>query len=90
MERNVWGRNASPTGIHPSPDMSADSTPGLNEAAEPPCERRAALRRLGACPIHRRSFAFVRQVLGLPPLPPWPTRSGVDPTVVAAIEAVTD
>jgi ribonuclease HII len=32
----------------------------------------AALGRLGACPIHRRSFAPVRQVLGLPPLPPWP------------------
>jgi ribonuclease HII len=32
-----------------------------------------ALERLGACPIHRRSFAPVRKVLGLPPLPPWPT-----------------
>jgi len=31
-----------------------------------------ALSRLGACPIHRRSFALVRDVLGLPPLPPWP------------------
>jgi ribonuclease HII len=31
----------------------------------------AALTRLGACPIHRRSFAPVREVLGLPPLPPW-------------------
>jgi ribonuclease HII len=31
-----------------------------------------ALKRLGACPIHRRSFALVREVLGLPPLPPWP------------------
>jgi ribonuclease HII len=40
-----------------------------------------ALRRLGACPIHRRSFPVVREVLGLPPLPPWPTRAGpaVDP-----------
>ena len=38
-----------------------------------------ALRRLGACPIHRRSFAVVREVLGLPPLPPWPARSGVAP-----------
>jgi ribonuclease HII len=37
-----------------------------------------ALRRLGACPIHRRSFPVVREVLGLPPLPPWPTRSGPD------------
>jgi ribonuclease HII len=32
----------------------------------------AALARQGACPIHRRSFAPVREVLGLPPLPPWP------------------
>jgi ribonuclease HII len=31
-----------------------------------------ALDRLGACPIHRRSFAPVRSCLGLPPLPPWP------------------
>jgi ribonuclease HII len=31
-----------------------------------------ALERLGACPIHRRSFAPVRKALGLPPLPPWP------------------
>jgi len=44
-----------------------------------------ALRRMGACPIHRRSFAVVRQVLGLPPLPPWPARGGVAPEVVAAI-----
>jgi ribonuclease HII len=46
-----------------------------------------ALHRLGPCPIHRRSFAVVREVLGLPPLPPWPDRSGVTPDVVAAIEA---
>ena len=46
-----------------------------------------ALHRLGPCPIHRRSFAVVREVLGLPPLPPWPDRSGGDPGVVAAIEA---
>jgi len=32
-----------------------------------------ALERLGASPIHRRSFGPVRKVLGLPPLPPWPT-----------------
>jgi ribonuclease HII len=31
-----------------------------------------ALARLGACPAHRRSFGPVREVLGLPPLPPWP------------------
>ena len=47
-----------------------------------------ALRSLGPCPIHRRSFALVREVLGLPPLPPWPARSGVDPSA-AAIEATT-
>jgi len=32
----------------------------------------AALKRLGACAVHRRSFAPVREALGLPPLPPWP------------------
>jgi ribonuclease HII len=32
----------------------------------------AALRRFGACPIHRRSFGPVRSILGLPALPPWP------------------
>jgi ribonuclease HII len=35
-------------------------------------EHYAALARLGASPVHRRSFAPVRTVLGLPPLPPWP------------------
>jgi ribonuclease HII len=35
-------------------------------------EHVAALERLGASPVHRRSFAPVRTVLGLPPLPPWP------------------
>jgi ribonuclease HII len=35
-------------------------------------EHTNALAKLGACPIHRRSFAPVRQALGLPPLPPWP------------------
>ena len=38
-------------------------------------EHLAALERLGAAPVHRRSFAPVRTVLGLPPLPPW-TRAG--------------
>jgi ribonuclease HII len=33
-------------------------------------EHTAALARLGACPIHRRSFGPVRVVLGLPPLHP--------------------
>ena len=32
----------------------------------------AALKRFGASPVHRRSFAPVREALGLPPLPPWP------------------
>jgi ribonuclease HII len=35
-------------------------------------EHLAALKQMGASPIHRRSFAPVRAVLGLPPLPPWP------------------
>ena len=34
-----------------------------------------ALSRLGACAAHRRSFGPVREVLDLPPLPPWPTPS---------------
>ena len=40
-------------------------------------EHVAALARLGACPVHRRSFAPVRTVLGLPPLPPWPNAEAV-------------
>ena len=40
-------------------------------------EHLAALARLGACPVHRRSFAPVRTVLGLPPLPPWPNAEAV-------------
>ena len=35
-------------------------------------EHLAVLERLGASPVHRRSFSPVRTVLGLPPLPPWP------------------
>ena len=38
-------------------------------------EHLTALVRLGVTPIHRRSFAPVRSVLGLPPLPPWPNRT---------------
>jgi ribonuclease HII len=34
-----------------------------------------ALSMLGACAAHRRSFGPVREVLGLPPLPPWPLPS---------------
>jgi ribonuclease HII len=40
-----------------------------------------ALHQLGPCAIHRRSFAVVREVLGLPPLPPWPDRAGVAATI---------
>jgi ribonuclease HII len=43
----------------------------------PVAGHRNALQRLGACPIHRRSFAPVRSVLGLPPLPPWPANGAV-------------
>jgi ribonuclease HII len=39
-------------------------------------EHLAALKKLGASTIHRRSFAPVREVLGLPPLPPWPQSNG--------------
>jgi ribonuclease HII len=41
-------------------------------------EHLAALRRLGVSAIHRRSFAPVREVLGLPPLPPWPDKSKME------------
>lgn len=34
-----------------------------------------ALAKLGACAVHRRSFGPVREALGLPPLPPWPSKS---------------
>jgi len=40
-------------------------------------EHVAALARLGASPVHRRSFAPVRTVLGLPPLPLWPNAEAV-------------
>jgi ribonuclease HII len=49
-------------------------------------EHVAALHKLGATPAHRRSFGPVREALGLPPLPPWPSpsesaagRAGGDP-----------
>jgi ribonuclease HII len=35
-------------------------------------EHLLALNRLGASPVHRRSFAPVRSILGLPPLLSWP------------------
>lgn len=44
-------------------------------------EHYAALARLGACPVHRRSFAPVRTVLGLPPLPPWPNAEAVSESI---------
>ena len=39
-------------------------------------EHLVALEKLGASPIHRRSFAPVRLVMGLPPLAPWPRPNG--------------
>jgi ribonuclease HII len=38
----------------------------------------AALKVLGASPVHRRSFGPVREILGLPPLPPWPSQTTTD------------
>ena len=52
--------------------------PGYGFAAHkgyPVLAHYAALSRLGACAAHRRSFGPVREVLGLPPLPPWPAAS---------------
>jgi ribonuclease HII len=52
-----------------------DSYPGYGFAQHkgyPVGAHVAALRKLGATPVHRRSFAPVREALGLPPLPPWP------------------
>jgi len=40
-------------------------------------EHLAALRTHGACEVYRRSFAPVREVLGLPPLPPAWSKIGV-------------
>src|SRR5215467_7384126 len=42
-------------------------------------EHLAALEKLGASPVHRRSFTPVRVVLGLPPLPPWPETKVTSP-----------
>jgi ribonuclease HII len=38
-------------------------------------EHLIALKRLGATPVHRRSFGPVRDALGLAALPPWPRRT---------------
>ena len=46
-------------------------------------EHLVALKKLGASPIHRRSFAPVRLVMGLPPLAPWP-KPGVASDVAKA------
>ena len=49
----------------------------------PVSEHLSTLKKLGASPIHRRSFAPVRLVLGLPPLAPWPSPNaalGIRPT----------
>jgi ribonuclease HII len=45
---------------------------------------REALLKHGACPFHRRSFALVRKVLGLPALEPWPTAEERAASVVFA------
>jgi ribonuclease HII len=52
-------------------------------------EHLAALERLGASPIHRRSFAPVRAVLGLPPLPPWPNADAVSKSIENAEQPET-
>lgn len=48
----------------------------------------AALERLGACPIHRRSFAPVRVALGLPPLHPHLAPSSDDERATLAEAAI--
>jgi ribonuclease HII len=52
-------------------------------------EHLAALERLGASAIHRRSFAPVRAVLGLPPLPPWPNAGAVSESIENAEHRLT-
>ena len=55
--------------------LPGDYRPLPNELAQPNVDAfvanlTGALRALGACPIHRRSFAPVREALRLPPLEP--------------------
>jgi ribonuclease HII len=47
-----------------------------------------ALFKLGATPAHRRSFGPVREALGLPPLPPWPSQSAEAKAVAEARDSV--
>ena len=47
----------------------------------PVSEHLAAIERLGVSAIHRRSFAPIRTVLGLPPLPPWPKTVAVSESI---------
>ena len=53
-------------------------------------EHLAALERLGASPVHRRSFAPVRTILGLPPLPPWPKPGESLPTIEDGAEMLVE
>lgn len=51
-------------------------------------EHLVAFKKLGASPAHRRSFGPVRTILGLPPLPPWPSPNAGAPTSDAGLESV--
>jgi len=53
-------------------------------------EHLAALERLGASPVHRRSFAPVRMALGLPPLPPWPKPGEIAETIEDSAESLVE
>src|SRR5438067_7828200 len=53
-------------------------------------EHLAALERLGASPVHRRSFAPVRTVLGLPPLPPWPRPAEASESIDESEESLAE
>jgi ribonuclease HII len=53
-------------------------------------EHVAALKLLGVTPVHRRSFGPVRELLGLPPLPPWPNRGELSMSEAAADREAED
>src|SRR5947207_13910803 len=53
-------------------------------------EHVAALERLGASPVHRRSFAPVRTALGLPPLPPWPKPGAIAETIEDSADSLVE